>query len=138
MLDINTYKDLFKKESSGFTGNFEKVKEHNIYYETASNSEIIERTFILSHGACGTGRFLKPVGFNLLKTIPNIRVIIIDLPLHGLSTTDIHLEVSDITVHTYSEVIYELINLLKTKNVIEGTLNWIGWSMGGSVGILLD
>lgn len=116
---------------------FEQVGEHSIHYKLREGKEHPERTFILSHGAFGTEGWLRVVAANLSKIFPEDRIIIVDLPWHGQST-GVEGELEIATVHTYAKVMKQFIHQKQANQTIEGILHWIGWSMGGSVGMLLD
>lgn len=129
-------KELFDTATNGFEGAKVEIENHSIYYEVLKGSEHPERTIILSHGACGTGRYMKPLAVRLAEQFPQDRIVILDLPEHGLSKSDKPLGV--IGVQVYAELVKEILETLQSEGVIEGKLQWIGWSMGGSIGLLLD
>lgn len=131
---VEQFTQLFKREAAGLTGKAVDLKDHTIYYEVQTNSENTERTFILTHGACGTGRFMNPIAIEIINTIPNSKVIVLDLPFHGYSIPSVRVEDYDILV--YGDVVSELLEKLKEENEITGIAHWIGWSMGGSLGLL--
>lgn len=79
---------------------------------------------------------MKPLAVKLAEKFPNDKIIILDLPFHGCSIDSATLETA--TVHTYTEVVKELIDILKEDGIIEGKLHWLGWSMSGSIGLLLE
>lgn len=127
--------DVFNKESGKLKGNFVNTENHSIYYEEASNSSETKQTIIVSHGACATGRYMNLIALALLDSIPNTKVIVLDLPFHGESTTSLSLE--GVTVHDYTAYTEEFLHKLKGNGVLEGAVTWLGWSMGGSIGLLL-
>lgn len=47
-------------------------------------------------------------------------------------------DLSKVTVHDYANVMYDFLNQKTQDGTIQGTVNWTGWSMGGSIGMLLD
>lgn len=131
---LENVEKLFKRETRGFEGNAVDLKNHTIYYEAGSNSQVVERTFILAHGAGGSGRFMNPLAQELITTIPNSKIIILDLPFHGYSIPGE--SNTGFNVHNYTEVMNELLEEMKSNGLIEGIPHWIGWSLGGSIGIL--
>jgi len=131
---VQKVEQLFKREVGNFKERAVDLKDHTIYFEVNSNSDTPERTFILTHGAGGSGRFMNPIAQELINTVPNIKVIILDLPFHGYSIASESLE--DYNVNDYTRVVNELLEKLKDENEIVGIAHWIGWSMGGSIGLL--
>lgn len=127
---------MFELELLNLEGKKLVVGEHSIYFEVEKNSEKVERTFVISHGACGTGRYMTMVAESILKEIPNSKVLILDLPYHGESTSTDNVEGK--TVSDYAKTVKEFLELAKIDGEIEGTVHWIGWSMGGSIGLILD
>lgn len=99
-------------------------------------AEVVERTFILLHGAHGSGRFMNPVALKILDEIPNSKVVILDLPFHGYTISSVDEDKAN--VNYYAEAVAEALPILKEKGELEGVLHWVGWSMGGSIGLLLD
>lgn len=131
---VEQYNEVFEREALGLEGHAVDTVEHTIYYETASNSDSPERTFLLVHGAACTGRFMNPVAHKLIEKIPNSKVIVVDLPFHGYSIASESIE--KININSYTEIMLEALELLKEEKEIVGALHWIGWSMGGSIGLL--
>lgn len=115
----------------------EKVGDHTIHYEMRKGSAHPDRTFILSHGAFGTEGWMKVVAGDLAQKYPNSRIILIDLPWHGQSVGPAD-KLKDATVYTYADIVQDFIQQKQADKTIQGKLSWIGWSMGGSIGMLLD
>ena len=113
------------------------IVEHTIHYEMRKGKANPDRTIILAHGATATGDTTKVTAKGLADAYPNARIIIVDLPYHGDSTGPKE-KLKDVTIHTYVDVMSDFIEKLKEDGVIKGKLNWTGWSMGGSIGMLLD
>jgi pimeloyl-ACP methyl ester carboxylesterase len=121
---------------NSFESKFEDVGSHTIHYKIREGHSNPKRTFILSHGAFGTANFMKVLAVDLANKYPNSRIILVDQPWHGESTSTESVKTA--TVHTYAEVMSDFIGIMKKDQKIQGKLNWIGWSMGGSIGMLLD
>lgn len=127
---------LLQLTPKGFTAHTLEVGDHKIYYETAGKEDATN-TFILSHGAAGTGRFMNVMAQKLIDTSERVKVIVLDLPYHGQSAS-VKEPKSKFSVHDYATIVSDLIDALYEAGEIQGNLNWIGWSMGGSIGMLLD
>lgn len=127
---------LFQREAFGLVGKAVDTVDHTFYFETKANAEVVERTFILSHGANGSGRFMNPVALKILDEIPNSKVVILDLPFHGHTISSVGEDKAN--VNYYAEAVAEALPILKEQGELEGVLHWVGWSMGGSIGLLLD
>lgn len=128
---------LFENEVLGkFVKKEIEVGNHTIAYEVGQSEKTPERTYILSHGASGTRNYMKVLAKEIVEKTAS-RVILIDLPYHGDSKGDLT-KLSEITVHDYADTAFDFIAKLRENNEILGKLAWIGWSMGGSIGLLLD
>ena len=127
---------LFTREAGQLKGFAIETEDHTIYYETAANSDDVEKTFILAHGAFASGRYMNLVAHEILEQIPNSKVLVLDLPYHGYSTASIPVE--GVTVHGYKEAVADALTQLDEVGELVGTKHWIGWSMGGSIGLLLS
>lgn len=126
LFDLGSISDVTGKVDLG---------NHEVYYELSNNSDTPTQTFLLIHGAAATGRYMNLVARTLLEQIPECRVINIDLPNHGLSTSKPGYEITH--VNEYAEVTHEFIQAVSRQGLIIGDLTLVGWSMGGSIGILL-
>ena len=120
----------------GLTHRTKTVGDHTISYEILGGSVEPERTMILQHGAFSTRNATKVLAKKLAEFRKSDRIILVDAPWHGDSTTDLPIEGSD--VNTYADVLADFVNELKAEGKIQGKLAWFGWSMGGSIGMLLD
>lgn len=120
-----------------FQNKSEQVDNHKIHYEIREGSEHPERTFVLSHGAFGTRHFMKVFAAELAEQYPTSRIIIVDLPWHGESEGPEE-QLETIDVIGYTDIVRSFVEKLQEKSVIEGKFHWVGWSMGGSIGLLLD
>lgn len=114
-----------------------QVGEHTISYEIRKGKANPEKTYVLSHGATATGEFMKVVAAELAQKEPNARIIILDLPLHGNSTGPMD-NLEDITVHTYADIMKDFLDIKTADGTVKGDVSWVGWSMGGAIGMLLD
>jgi len=139
---IGTINSSLTKTLPGFTVQTEAVADnadvsnHTITYEVYSGSETPERTMILCHGASCTRHTMKVLAAELVKHRPQDRLIIMDVPWHGESMSDGPIDYT--TVHTYADVLQNFVQQLRENGTIQGSLAWFGWSMGGSIGMLLE
>lgn len=122
-----------------FTNNKEQVGNHIIAYSYYSGKEDnpVDRTFILQHGAFCTKVFMDVLAHKLVQIYPNSRIISVDAPWHGESVGPED-ELANATVHTYADILADFVAKKREDNTIVGKLQWIGWSMGGSIGLLLN
>ena len=126
---------VLKETANKITVNKLTVGEHTIHAEIVSNSDLVERTFLLVHDRGLTGRTMHPLASKLLTTFDDIRVVIVDLPYHGKSETG--REPSAVTHGELEEVMQNLLAALVVQEVIVGTLHYVGWGVGGALGIYL-
>jgi len=137
-----TFNSALTAPLAGFTVQTEAVADnadvsnHTIAYEVYSGSETPERTMILCHGASCTRHTMKVLAAELVKHRPQDRLILVDVPWHGDSMSDGPIDYT--TVHTYADVLQNFVQQLRENGTIQGKLAWFGWSMGGSIGMLLD
>lgn len=132
----NIFTGLFKREARNLKGFALDTEDHTLYYETASNSDVVEKTFVIAHGACASGRYMNLVALEILERIPNVKVVVLDLPFHGHSIASVG--VKGKTISDYKQFVLEFVNALDEKGELIGTKHWVGWSMGGSLGLLLN
>lgn len=132
----NKFTGLFEREAQNLKGFSLETEDHTLYYETATNSDKVEKTFLIAHGACASGAYMNLVAFQILEKVDNAKVIILDLPFHGHSIASV--DVKGLNVHDYKTYVKEFIDELQEKGEIIGITNWVGWSMGGSLGLLLN
>lgn len=132
-MNKETYKQLLKGDD------FEKqavdLKEHTVFFQTQQNSDKVERTVVLCHGASGSASYMSITANEIIKTMPNTKVILLDLPFHRHSIPS---ENNQVNVHYYTLLVEEFLQSLKEAGELQGILQWLGWSMGGSIGLLLD
>lgn len=113
-----------------------QLAEHTISYEILEGSPKPERTIILHHGAFSTRNTMKILAKEIADLRSSDRIILVDGAWHGDSTSEKSIEGA--TVNTYADVMAEFVDTLKEDGTIQGKLTWVGWSMGGSIGMLLD
>ena len=99
---------------------FKKIKNIKINYKQYGNGSDI----VLLHGWGQNIEMMKPLGDNFSK---DYRVTIIDLPGFGLSSEPDYAY----TVFDYTEIVHELLTLLKIDNPII-----MGHSFGGRIAII--
>lgn len=133
-MSIEDYSNSLTLESDGFKGQRYQTDDHTLYCEIAANSLKVERTFVLAHGVGATGRYMKFIANEILSTIPDSKVVILDLAFHGESTSTCSIQ--DMTIEDYTDYAADFIDHLDDE--IIGNLNWVGWSLGGSIGLLLE
>lgn len=126
----NGINDSFRNESA-------KVGAHSISYLFKEGSKDPDKTFILAHGAMARKETFYIFASELADKNPESRILIVDVPLHGSSTVSID-AVEPMNVHDYAAVLQEFVQSKTLDKTIQGELHWIGWSMGGSIGMLLD
>lgn len=113
-----------------------QIGDHRLAYEIYNGIENPERTAIICHGATATLHATKVLAGKLAEQRPNDRIILVNVPWHGESTSVAPIDQAN--VNTYAAILEEFIELLRENNTIQGKLAWFGWSMGGSIGMLLD
>lgn len=130
-------KEKYKKllEGNMFETKGVDLKEHTVVFQKKQNSDKVERTVILCHGAAGSASYMSITANEILETMPNTKVILLDLPFHRYSVAS---EENQVNVHYYTVLVEEFLGLLKEDGELQGTLQWLGWSMGGSIGLLLN
>lgn len=114
----------------------ETVGEHKIAYEVLGGSPEPKRTIILLHGAFATRNATKILANKLADFRKSDRIILVDAPWHGASESE--LSIDGANINTYADVLADFVTAMKEKGLIQGKLAWFGWSMGGSIGMLLD
>lgn len=128
---------LFTNE---ITATFERreqaVGDHLISYRIRDGKDNPDRTFILVHGATATSFYYDILGAELSKLYQDSRIILLDLPWHGKSISPMD-KLQDATVYTYASVVEDFIAVAMKSGIISGKINWVGWSMGGSIGQIL-
>lgn len=115
----------------------EKVGKHTISYEVREGSRHPSRTFVLAHGATATAVAMHVVAADLARAYPSSRILIVDLPWHGESVGPAK-ELTKANVHTYTDVMKNFLKEKRADHTITGKTQWIGWSMGASMGLLLS
>jgi len=111
---------IFNQIKYPFPVKYLTVKDYKIAYIDKGNSTNV---LIFIHGL---GSYLKAWERNIPKLKDHFRCIAIDLPGYGKSSKQIH----SCEVNFYVEIIHELIEKLKLKNV-----SLVGHSMGGQITI---
>ena len=127
---------ILSREALGLKGKSLETKDHTLYYEVATNSDKLDRTFILCHGAVASGRYMNVIAEQLLKRSRNCKVIVIDLPFHGHSIASV--DVKGLNINDYKKYTKEFVDGLQKSGELVGTVHWVGWSLGGSLGLLLN
>ena len=132
----NTLSIMDIKQQKGFAPGTIDIEDHRIHYEMREGSKNPERTMILCHGAASTHNTTNVLAGKLAEQRPTDRIILIDAPWHGKSTSEKPLEGQ--TVYNYAGALKRAVEALRANDTIQGKLSWFGWSMGGSIGMLLD
>lgn len=138
MVNIELYKELFKKESEGFKAFTNKIGENNIQYEMKSNTEKVEQIYILSHGEFGDSGYLKPIALKLLEKIPNSKIILLDLPVDEISINEKKEIILEGTIYNQAKIVHDFINQLRTKDSFYKEVHLLGWKMDNSIKLLFD
>lgn len=125
------------KITKKFKAETTQVGEHTISYEIYKGKGKVDKTYILAHGASANGEIMKVLATEIIEKDSKSRVIIVDLPLHGKSTAPSY-NAEELNVHYYVDVMYDFLEAKTKDKTIQGKVNWAGWSMGGSIGLLLD
>lgn len=134
---------LLKKDSIFNRGLITSFKEETLQIGDNTISYLVrkgdtaEKTYVLVHGATALKNTFNMFAAELAERQPNSTIISVDLPLHGKSTNT-EVDVESITVQTYTDVMEEFLKLKTDDGTITGKLNYVGWSMGGSIGMLLE
>lgn len=122
--------------TKGFKRREQEVGAHSISYLVYNEKKKVRNTFVLSHGAACTSFTMQPLANELKKKYPTDRIIVIDVPWHGQSTSTE--SITGKNVIDYSVIVNEFLSTLIKEEKIVGKLTWLGWSMGGSLGLLAD
>lgn len=136
--------DKDSKDSILERGNLKKFKDaytevegHSIHYKIYNDNKKTDKTYIISHGATATLETTKIYASALAEKQPNAKIILVNLPIHGKSTSETFM-IEDISIDAYAEIMKAFIDKKRADKTIQGELNWSGWSMGGSIGLQLD
>lgn len=135
-MDKIEFKDVFVKESGNLKGKTLNITDHKLYYETAQNDAEVSKTFVIAHGAGASGRYMNLVAHEILNKIPHSKVVVLDLPFHGNSTSTISIQ--GLEINAYAKYTHEFVGALEEAGELVNEVHWIGWSMGGSLGLLLN
>lgn len=114
-----------------------QIDDQNIAYDIRKGNAHPEKTYVIVHGATATKNYMKTYAAEIAQKEPNARIIILDLPNHGESTGNKD-DLANRTVYDYVDYMEKFLEEKTADGTIQGTLNWSGWSMGGSIGMLLD
>ena len=120
-----------------FKSKFASVDGNQIHYKIYEGKKNAKKTFVVVHGATATMETTKIYAGALATENPDARVLIVDLPLHGQSTSD-SFTTADISVENYAKIMKQFLDQKRADGTITGVLNYSGWSMGGSIGLQLD
>ena len=94
------------------------------------------RMFLLVSGEFFTRESIRPLAVRLAYENPNALILVVDLPWHGASESTIPVEGK--TLHDYHIIMRTFVELLRKDFLYTGRLSWVGFGIGGSLGLLAD
>ena len=125
--------DVLKK----FKSEFAEVDGNTIHYKVYQGKKNAKKTYVVVHGATATLETTKVYAAALAKENPDARILLVDLPLRGQSTSATF-TTADISIEKYADIMKQFIEQKRADGIIKGKLNYSGWSMGGSIGMKLE
>lgn len=135
------FKDKPKKADkidldSKFVSQFADVDGNQIHYKIYEGKKNPKKTFVITHGATATLETTKTYAKAVAEQNPDARILIVDLPLHGKSTSEAF-TAGEVSLDKYAEIMGKFIEQKRDDGTIKGKLNYAGWSMGGSIAMKL-
>lgn len=103
--------------------------------EKASKKKEANQTFLVIHGAFMSHGATDDVAQALNKKYPHSKVVQLDLPSHGASTSTVGPKTS---VEDLAETVGEAVDEMRDSGDIQGDLVPVGWSMGGSTALAMN